>query len=107
MCFYYRIADYGIIVNYLCPGIVITTISKDTRLLTRFYMFVLHLFAKTPDEGAITIMHCALSSQLNKKGGKFFRNCEESQRVHRLVYDIEARKKLWNISTQLTGLDAS
>ena len=76
---------------------------------------VLKMF-KSPAQGAATTTVCALSKELEGKGGRYFEECEESQPVKKgfavtdggyvaHTYNSEAEKKLWVESLKLLGME--
>jgi len=56
-----------------------------------------------PESGADAEVFLALSPQLEGITGKYF-DVKREARAHEQAYDANARKKLWELSIQLTGL---
>lgn len=52
--------------------------------------------------GADAIVHCALSPELEGTTGNFY-NVTRATRAESLAYDQAFRKKLWDLSEDLTG----
>jgi retinol dehydrogenase-14 len=60
---------------------------------------------KTPEKGAETIVYLASSPEVEGVSGKYFINGKEA-RSSKASYDEAMAKRLWEVSAQLTGLDA-
>jgi len=58
----------------------------------------------TVDEGAAAVMHLAVSPQLDGRTGEYFDGMYPA-RANDQAYDPEARRRLAQVSAQLTGLD--
>ncbi|XP_078492720.1 retinol dehydrogenase 12-like [Ciona intestinalis] len=100
-----RLGNRGVTSNCVHPGIVATKMLEDDRnLLRKVIVFLLWLFAKSPEEGCQPILHCALSEQLRDVTGKYFGNLEEDNNLHEMALDKRSWEKLWEISEDTTGL---
>lgn len=99
-----RTEEAGVTVNCLCPGVVRTNIIKNPNLAVAILMKILYFFGKTAEEGAHTILHCSLASDL--KSGRYFRNCQDVTETdsHSLASDKDKCQRLWQLSENIVGL---
>ena len=104
-----RLSGSGVTANSLHPGIVKTGIFNFTRhfgcpenignLLSR----VTTLIFKTAEEGAQTVIHLAVSEEVEGTTGKYFVDCKE-QNPAKTAQDDLAANRLWHTSAELVGL---
>lgn len=101
-----RLKDSGVVVNSLCPGLVLTEIFEKADGLVLKYLLNIgaHLAGKTPEQGAQTIIHLAVSEDTATINGEFFDNCKVAKVGCDLVLDDGLGKKLWEASETLVGL---
>ncbi|KAK8395134.1 hypothetical protein O3P69_006108 [Scylla paramamosain] len=97
-------AGTGVAVSSACPGIVwgepyLCGQGVLARLCTAF----LYCVARTPEEGAQTLVHAAVSRQGAELSGAFFTNCTETK-LTGLAADAGLAKKVWEVSEGLVGL---
>lgn len=98
-----RLQGTGITVNALHPGSVNTGFSKNNSSLP-FRLFVqpiVNLMGMTPEQGAETSIYLASSPEVETVSGKYF---EKSKPVNSNTasYNIDAQRKLWDVSTALS-----
>jgi NAD(P)-dependent dehydrogenase (short-subunit alcohol dehydrogenase family) len=99
-----RMAGTHVTSNALSPGMVATDIwKKVNRFLTPLINPVIQHIGQPPLEGAQTSIYLATSPEVEGVTGKYFADCKP---VHSSAnsYDLEAAKRLWEVSAQLTGL---
>jgi len=65
---------------------------------------MLWLLIKSPYEGCQTVLHCAVSEELQDVTGRFYANCAEEP-WSKVSLDDDAASKLWIVSGELTGSD--
>jgi retinol dehydrogenase-14 len=65
--------------------------------------WVMGFFARTPEQGADTVIYLASSPEVEGITGKYFADREAVQSSP-LSYDEEAAQRLWQISEDLTRL---
>ena len=58
---------------------------------------------RTPDQGADTVNYLASSWEVEGVSGKYFSDRKEIE-AKDIAYDPSARRRLWEISEELTGL---
>jgi len=99
-----RLEGTHVTVNALHPGTVRTELARHSFLSSTLFYPLAWYFFKTPEQGAQTTIHCAVSEEMEGVSGKYLRDCdivEESKGAQ----DDEAAKKLWEISLKLVGLE--
>jgi NAD(P)-dependent dehydrogenase (short-subunit alcohol dehydrogenase family) len=97
-----RLPAAEVTVNSLTPGVVATRMLAD-------YMGVPRVdagdstFGATPKEGAETSIYLASSPDVQGVTGKFFMR-KKPVASSRQSYDEAAARRLWHVSSELTGL---
>jgi hypothetical protein len=76
--------------------------SGDTRLL-RLGIMVSRPFARSPQKGAATAIWLAASDDVKNVTGQYFVDGKVKAPSPRAL-DIEAARRLWDLSGELTGL---
>lgn len=104
-----RLNGTGVTANSLHPGVVRTElgrhVTKSLTLLKKIvYSPVVWVIMKTPLQGAQTTIHCAVSEELENVTGRYFSDCAETEPAKQAMDDGVA-KKLWEVSTELVGLE--
>jgi NAD(P)-dependent dehydrogenase (short-subunit alcohol dehydrogenase family) len=95
----------GITVNCLHPGVVRTGFGRDQRGLMSILVTVARPFMISPDRAARAAIYLATSPELAGVTGKFFSRGKE-QKSSAESYDAASAERLWNVSFELTKLDA-
>ena len=95
-----RLEGSGVDVNCLHPGVIRT--GFDVGAMSRFFTIFRPFFQK-PVKGARTPVFLATSPDVQGVTGKYFAN-KKIKKPSRMSLDMEAKKKLWEISLQQTGL---
>jgi len=101
-----RVEGSGISVYCLRPGIVRTDLGRHVPLfkLLRYILWpVSWLLVKGPYEGCQTVLHCAVSEELQGINGRFYANCAEEP-WSKVSLDDAVAVQLWNVSEELTGI---
>ena len=99
-----RLAGTQITVNALTPGMVATDIwKKVNRWLTPLISPVMQRIGQTPLEGAQTSIYLATSPEVEGITGKYYANMQPV-RSSPESYRLEAARRLWLASLELTGL---
>lgn len=92
-----RLRGSGICANYLHPGAI------ATKLLRAGYG---NMNARSPEQGAETIVYLAASRAVEGVTGKFFKNKREAE-PSPLVHDAGLRARLWTVSEKLCGISST
>jgi len=88
-----RLKGSGVTANAVHPGVITTNILKKARIGTG-----------TPvEEGAEPLVYLASSTELNNVSGKYF-DRKKIGKPNALSKHINLRKRIWEISTRLSGL---
>ena len=90
----------GVTVNCLHPGVVATHLFDK---IAPFLRPVFGVFMKSPRQGAETIVYLALSPEINGNTGGYYVN-KKNKKPSRDALDKEAAKKLWELSSEYTGI---
>ncbi|GAA0236045.1 SDR family oxidoreductase [Haladaptatus pallidirubidus] len=113
--FTYELADQlkntEITVNALEPGLVPGT--SFARHLPWHWKFGFHVlsrlparFVRTPKKGAETYVYLAASPEVTGITGEYFVDKQSKQSAAK-SYDSELRKRLWDVSVELTGVSSN
>ena len=111
-----RLANTGVTVNALHPGIIRTELVRNYReaynwskalfglIMALGYPFQLW-FMKSAKQGAQTQIYCAVSEELDNVSGKYFSDCKERALLPEIL-DEKLAEELWSKSAKLVNLDA-
>jgi NAD(P)-dependent dehydrogenase (short-subunit alcohol dehydrogenase family) len=98
-----RVAGDGIHANCLHPGAVSTNIWPERNWIEKTFSNLLRLFLVSPEKGARTSIWLACGDAGGKVNGSYFENCREKT-PSRAARDRDAAERLWELSTNMTGL---
>src|SRR5215213_779078 len=101
-----RLKGTGVTANCLHPGSVGTNFGKNNRGPMALFFRVAKPFMRSPEQGADTLIWLASSPEVDGVSGKYFSDREEIE-AKKVVYDPAARRTLWEISEDLTGLEVA
>jgi NAD(P)-dependent dehydrogenase (short-subunit alcohol dehydrogenase family) len=87
-------------------GITATCLHPATYMATTMVRRAGVTPVSTVEEGAEAILNLAVSSALEGQRGLYFNGLREA-RAHSQAYDVEARRRLWALSLELTKLPGS
>jgi retinol dehydrogenase 14 len=101
-----RLAGTGITANCVHPGAVATNLGGegDGGKLGDLAMKLGRPFMRTPEQGARTSLHVALSPDVSGVTGAYFANSKPAT-TNRHGSDDAAAARLWSISEELVGLN--
>lgn len=97
-----RVEGTGVTVNCVHPGVVRTNFGNTTPLFRVLGIFF-RPFMLAPERSAERLLYLATSPEVAGVTGRYFGNKVEMHSP-RQTYDEAVARKLWTISTQLTGL---
>jgi len=90
------------------PGLVRTDVVKNMQWYLRYpnvmFGFILKTLQKAPPAGAYTSVFCATDESLKDKSGLYFSN-SKVEPLKPFARDVEAGKRLWNLSSKFVELD--
>jgi NAD(P)-dependent dehydrogenase (short-subunit alcohol dehydrogenase family) len=99
-----RLEGTGVTANALHPGVVSTGFgAEDPSGIFRFVVPFMRPFMKSPEQGAATSIHLAASAQVQGTTGTFFAKGRPKS-SSRQSYDVDAARRLWQVSAELTGV---
>lgn len=100
-----RLDGTGVTANCLHPGGVATNFGNESAPVFRFLLELgkITRIMVSPEKGARTSVYLASSPDVEGVSGKYFDNSREKKSSRR-SYDMNAQKKLWELSEKLTGL---
>ena len=102
-----RLEGSGVTANVLHPGVVRTSFGQeDSGRWMHLMLPLVRPFMKSPARGAATSIRLASAPELEEVSGRYFANQKEKRSSAR-SYDVEAGRRLWEISAQLVRLDTN
>ena len=81
----------------------LTSLHVSLSLQLVFYP-LMALFLKSPQQGAQTSIYCVVADELESVSGMHFRDCRQANLTLPASLDEAAAQRLWDISTEMTGL---
>jgi retinol dehydrogenase 12 len=100
-----RLAGTGVTANCLSPGFVRTELGREATGAFRVFLRLARPFQSSPEAGAQTSVYLATSPAVAEVSGRYFERCAPAE-SSALSRDPAAAKRLWQLSTRLSGLDA-
>jgi retinol dehydrogenase 14 len=98
-----RLNGTGVTANGLHPGSVGTNFGHNNRGPMALFFRTFKPFMRSPEQGADTLVWLASSSEVDGVSGKYFFDRREIE-AKSVAHDPAARRRLWEISQELTGL---
>ena len=82
--------------------VIVLVLSRGGSIIISFFMF--HVL-QSPEEGAQTLIYCAVSDEVRGQSGKYYVDCREADdQSSEMSKDMGLAKKLWEVSERMTGL---
>jgi retinol dehydrogenase 12 len=100
-----RLAGTGVTANCLSPGFVRTNLGREATGAFRMFLRLARPFQTSPEAGAQTSVYLATSPEVAEVSGRYFEKSTPAE-PSALSRDPAAAERLWQLSTQLSGLDA-
>ncbi|PVD20089.1 hypothetical protein C0Q70_20583 [Pomacea canaliculata] len=98
-----RLDGSGVTAYAVDPGYVATNIGKTLPMITKLLFLPFALVTKSAEVGAQTAIYCAVSDEVKGQSGKYYAECRLAEdSVHPLANDLEATRKLWELSEKWT-----
>lgn len=98
-----RLNGTGVNVYAVSPGMVWTNLGRHINI-SWWKMILLApiawFYIRTPYQGCQTIVHCAVTEEVENESGLYYRNCEKEDFAP-VANDDALAKKLWDVSEQL------
>ena len=98
-----RLNGTGVTANCLHPGSVGTNFGQNNRGPMVLFFRTFKPFMRSSEKGADTLVWLASSPEVDGVSGKYFSDRKEIE-AKKVAYDRAARRRLWKISEELTGL---
>ena len=98
-----RLEGTGVTANCLHPGGVNTNFGNNNRGFTTLLFRAFKPFMRSPERGADTVVYLASSPDVEGMTGKYLSD-RKLITASGEAYDQDLRRKLWQISEELTGL---
>lgn len=100
-----RLEGKPVIANALHPGFVATRFAMNNftgvlRPLGALYQALAKLFVRSPEQGADTVVWLASAPEAAQFNGKYFQDRKPIQSKS-ISYDLEAARRLWELSERL------
>lgn len=107
--FTYELAEQlqgtGVTVNALHPGVIASNFDQGLDSFMRFGWKLMTPFLASVERGARTTLYLAASPEVAGVSGKYFANRKE-RKSSSLSYNQSLRKRLWQISQDLTRYES-
>ena len=95
----HRLEGSGVTANAFHPGLVATSFNRNNGLIASLAMSALSVFARTPQQGAASLVWLAASPEAAAINGAYI--CDKQQRTpSAAARDRAAARRLWQISEQ-------
>ncbi len=101
-----RLRGTGVTATCMHPGAVNTSFGAKDRGPFSLMFRAFKPFMRTPEQGADTLIYLASSPDVEGMTGKYLSD-RKVQTASREAYDEDLRKRLWEASEQLTGLEVT
>lgn len=105
-----RLEGTGVTANALHPGVIRSGFGLNNEGLVRFVFQLFHVlawpFLKSNAQGATTSLYVATAPELENVSGEYFQESREKASTA-ASHDVEAQRRLWEISERMTGLVAA
>ena len=98
-----RLRGTGVTANCIHPGSVNTEFGKNNRSPGVLLFRAFKPFMRTPEQGADTLIYLAASPEVEGMTGKYLSDRKVKVSSDE-SYDESLRKRLWEVSEELTGL---
>ncbi len=98
-----RLSSTDVSANCLHPGSVGTNFGQNNRGPMALFFRTFKPFMRSPEQGADTLIWLSSSPEVAGVSGKYFSDRKEIK-AKKVAYDPAARRRLWEISEDLTGL---
>jgi retinol dehydrogenase 12 len=100
-----RLKGTQVTTNSLHPGTVRTGFGHNTEGMMRFAVTIFAKFFLTAEQGARTSVYLSSSPEVEGVSGQYFIKCRPAK-PSRAGRDEQLAERLWQVSAQLTGVNA-
>lgn len=102
-----RLEGTGVTANCLHPGVIASGFGRNERTILNILVRIGKPFLMSPERGAKTILYLARAPEVEGVTGKYFDDDTSERRSSRASYDVEAQRRLWDLSERMTGVRVS
>ncbi|XP_014767443.1 uncharacterized protein LOC106884525 [Octopus bimaculoides] len=95
---------FRVTVNTLHPGVVDTNLHSNAVFPVPLIRCLISRFYLTPEQGADTVLHVALSPDLEKQSGGYYENCEKAT-SSKLSNSMQLQQAIWHTTCSVLGID--
>ncbi|XP_050534227.1 retinol dehydrogenase 14-like [Daktulosphaira vitifoliae] len=97
-------SNSGVTCNCLHPGMIDSGIWRNVPFpLNLPIQLVVKTMFKTSEQGAQTTIYLAVSEDVEKTNGKYFKDCKEAS-LRNDILNVENQKKYWDICEKLVKI---
>ncbi len=100
-----RLADTDVTANAVHPGMVASGFGKNNGWFAKIAMTLVTPVARSPEKGAETSIYLCGSAEVEGVTGEYFFNKKRKEPLEAARNDDDARR-LWEVSVEMTGLEA-
>lgn len=100
-----RLKDTNVTANCLHPGVIRSNFGQSGEWWVSLFYKVFGVFMTSNKEGAETSIYLASSDEVENANGAYFKN-KKAAAPKKQARDMEAAKKLWEISEELCELNS-
>jgi NAD(P)-dependent dehydrogenase (short-subunit alcohol dehydrogenase family) len=100
-----RLTDTNVTANCLHPGVIRSNFGQSGEWWVSLFYKVFGVFMTSNKEGAETSIYLASSDEVENANGAYFKN-KKAAAPKKQARDMEAAKKLWEISEELCELNS-
>lgn len=102
-----RLAGTGVTATCFHPGFVASRFGDESTGLGRAaFGLAKSLFAISPEKGAATLVHLAVSHEVEGQSGGYYAKSKPAK-ASRAGRDDDAARRLWAVSAEMTGVGAA
>jgi NAD(P)-dependent dehydrogenase (short-subunit alcohol dehydrogenase family) len=98
-----RLEGSGVTANCFHPGFVDTRFNTNNGPLMRIGMWISHRFARSPEQGAATLVWLANAPEVSDTSGAYFTD-KRQVRPSPAARDAAIARRLWEVSARQTQL---
>jgi NAD(P)-dependent dehydrogenase (short-subunit alcohol dehydrogenase family) len=99
-----RLGDRRVTANVLHPGFVSTNFAHNNGILAKAALTLMRFSMLSPEEGAQTSIYLASSLEVQGVTGEYFVR-RQARPSAPASYDLATASRLWQVSSELTGID--
>ncbi len=100
-----RLEGTGVTANCVHPGNVVTNLNKEAEPWIRLARTLMWPVLLSPEQGSETVIHLASSPELEGMTGRYFIK-KSPVPSSAESYSLDAARRLWEVSADLTKLKA-